>query len=201
MDELYRRRKIDAFVQRIMALGYRFDDDGSIDVFLFGQDDHHYGELTVDTYRDFTRDMLGSYELESATYYGKVMARVRRFYRAQPDWGRVPVHVMFVTDGGTGDKRRSETEIIEASREPLFWQFVAIGETRRRGQESRRRVMPSGFDYLDYLDRMEGRFIDNASFFAVADPTEPTDEELFELLMEEYLRWLEQAVAKGVVHL
>ncbi|WP_370652929.1 VWA domain-containing protein [Frankia sp. CIT1] len=41
--------------------------------------------------------------------------------------------------------------------------------------------------------------MDNANFFSVADPTSIGDDQLFDLLMYEYPRWLTQARAHGLV--
>lgn len=198
MSSLYKTGKIDQLVQRIMALGFRFDDDGRIDVFLFGTAAHSFGELGVDQYRSFTADMLARHKLEPGTYYGLVMERIRAHYAGQPDFRTLPVYIMFVTDGGTGDARRSETQIKEASAEPIFWQFMAIGKASA-GSKSARKRLPSGFEFLEHLDAMPGRVIDNANFFCVADPAELADEELYELLMSEYPAWLKAAVAQRIV--
>ena len=40
MSRLYSQGQIQAFVERIVALACRFDDDGEVDVFLFGQKSH-----------------------------------------------------------------------------------------------------------------------------------------------------------------
>ncbi|MDG5496030.1 VWA domain-containing protein [Niveispirillum sp. BGYR6] len=201
MRSLYRSGKVQHFVERAMAIAYRFDDDGEIDVFLFGARDHHYGSLNVDTYRGFVPAMLGQYNLEGGTRYGQVMRRIRAFYASQSDWGQMPVYVMFLTDGGTEDRALSEKMIVEASREPIHWSFIAIGERPaggllERGKKSGR--LPRGFDFLAYLDDMPGRLVDNANFFAVDDPSKPSDEEIFELLMEEFPSWQEAAHEAGL---
>lgn len=58
MNALYKSGKIDVLVRRVMALGYRFDDDGEIDVFLFGENVHEWGSIGVGDYRSFVSDML-----------------------------------------------------------------------------------------------------------------------------------------------
>ena len=45
---------------------------------------------------------------------------------------------------------------------------------------------------------MPGRNVDNADFFAVADPTTIPDDELFDLMTTEYPGWLQQIAAKGM---
>lgn len=199
MDRLYASGKMQHFVERAMALGYRFDEDGQIDVFLFGGQDHAYGTVGVDSYRGFVSAMLRHVRLEGSTYYGKVMRRVRAHYRSQPDWGDMPVFVMFVTDGATQDEQLSAQMIKEASREPIFWCFMAIGEARQSVfGASRRPVLPRGFDFLQSLDDMPGRLVDNANFFSVADPSAPSDEEMFDLLTGEFPEWQEAASKAGL---
>jgi len=45
--------KIQQLAEKVLALGCRFDDDGSIDIFLFGAKAHHGGEMTVDNFKSF----------------------------------------------------------------------------------------------------------------------------------------------------
>jgi stress response protein SCP2 len=184
MSSLYKSGKIDTLVRRVMALGYRFDDDGEIDVFLFGERTHEWGPIGVDDYRTFVKDMQRRHPLEGGTKYGAAIERIRKFYAKNNPQG-LPVYVMFVTDGGTEDKSKTEKELRAASAEPLFWQFMAIGAT---GFFSGVR-----FEFLEKLDELTGRKVDNANFFQVADPAAPSDEEMFELMMGEYPDWLKAA--------
>lgn len=190
MSSLYKAGKIDTLVRRVMALGYRFDDDGEIDVFLFGANVHDWGLIGVDDYRTFVKDMQRRHPLEGGTRYGAAMERIRAFYARNNPEG-LPVYVMFVTDGGTEDKSKTERELRAASAEPLFWQFMAIGAT---GFFSGPR-----FEFLEKLDELTGRKVDNADFFQVADPAAPSDEEMFELMMKEYPDWLKAAQKAGIL--
>jgi hypothetical protein len=190
MSSLYKAGKIDTLVRRVMALGYRFDDDGEIDVFLFGANVHEWGPIGVDDYRTFVKDMQRRHPLEGGTRYGAAMERIRKFYARNNPEG-LPVYVMFVTDGGTEDKSKTEKELRAASEEPIFWQFMAIGAT---GFFSGVR-----FEFLEKLDELTGRKVDNANFFQVADPAAPSDEEMFELMMGEYPDWLKAAQKAGIL--
>ena len=109
----------------------------------------------------------------------------------------MPVYVMFVTDGDTQDREGTEQEIRNASMEGIFWQFMAIGE-KRTGFLAR---LTGNFEFLEKLDQLTGRVVDNANFFLVKDPQEPTDEQLFDLLMHEYPDWLNAAKAKRHLHI
>lgn len=193
MDPLYRAGKVDALTERVMALGYRLDDDGQIDVFLFGKNAHYYGQVGPSEVASFSRDLLRKHPLEGGTMYGQVMERIRSHYASDPDYGKIPVFVMFVTDGGTQDPRLTETQILEASREGIFWKFMAIGSSPKKWTGKKSKRLPAGFDFLAYLDDMQGRLVDNADFFSVEDPTKPTDDELYALLLEEFPAWLDNA--------
>jgi stress response protein SCP2 len=208
MSSLYRSGKIQKFAERILALGTRFDDDGSIDIFLFGQRAHNAGELTIDNFNGFVNNLTRKYPLEGGTYYGKVMKEIRQYYfgssinRQKPLVQDVPVYVMFVTDGATADESVTLGQIQSSSYEPIFWQFMAIGRSskdiKKRGFFAS--IFQSDFSFLEKLDNLTGRFIDNANFFSVEDPQAIADNELYDLLMGEYPSWVQQASSKGLIN-
>ncbi|PEB47841.1 tellurium resistance protein [Bacillus pseudomycoides] len=203
MYELYRSGKIQEFAERILALGTRFDDDGSIDIFLFGQYAHDAGELTIDNFDGFVNRMIRRYPLEGATYYSDVMKMVREHYfgfaqrRREPLSKETPVYVMFLTDGAAFDETRTIGEIESSSYEPIFWQFMAIGESNYDAYGNYQNV--GNFGFLEELDNLTGRFIDNANFFHVADPAGIPDNQLYDLLMTEYPGWVKLARSKGLI--
>ncbi len=206
MYNLYKSGKIQEFSERILALGTRFDDDGSIDIFLFGKNAHDAGELTIDNFNGFVDRLVKKYPLESSTYYGKAMKAIRQHYfgaaakRNKPLTQDIPVYVMFVTDGATFDEKETIAHIQNSSYEPIFWQFMAIGKSNK-GTKSRGffRIFQSDFTFLEKLDNLTGRYIDNANFFSVENPSDLSDNELYDLLMEEYPGWVNAASAKGLI--
>ena len=202
MTNLYKTGKIQHFVERILALATRFDDDGAIDLFLFGRKAYDAGELTISNNRDYIKKLLKKYRLEGSTYYSKVITMIRKHYlgtsshRKNPMPQDSPVYVMFVTDGDTFDPDQTTKQIVNASYEPIFWQFMAINESKK-GLFSKSRS--SEFKYLEHLDTLEGRYIDNAGFFSIKDPAAIPDDELYDLLMGEYPQWVKEAKAKGLL--
>jgi len=227
MNRFYRNGSIQALTERVLALGLRFDDDGEVDVFLFGKDGHDAGPLGLENHSSYVPMMLQEYGLEPATYYGKAMALLREHYfgssapRRQPLAQPMPVYVMFVTDGQTFDEDGAREQVVSSSYEPLFWQFMAIGTSTRSvtpggpaaapaksggflGKLRSAAAAPGGsssseFRFLEELDDMGGRFLDNADFFAVENPADIPDDQLFDLLMTEYPGWLNQARSKGLL--
>ena len=106
---------------------------------------------------------------------------------------------MFVTDGGTSDKSFTEKQVRASSYEPIFWQFMGIGKGRKSKAKSLSSFADSDFPFLERLDELSGRLIDNANFFSVSAPDEYGDEELYDLMMGEYPDWLKLAKQKGLL--
>ena len=196
MHGLFNSGAVDELVKRILALGLNLDDDGDIDVFLFGLDSHTYGEVDVANYRDTVKDVRQRYPLEMGTNYGRAIERIRDHYRSSGELGQLPVYVMFVTDGNTSNPDFAEKQMREASAEGIFWQFIAIG---KQSKGFFGRVTGSDFSFLEKLDDMPGRVIDNANFFCIESPTAPSDQELYGMMMAEYPDWLKEAKNKSII--
>ena len=197
MTMLYRRGAVQRLAERVLALGLRFDDDGEVDVFLFGEKVHHPARgLTLDGYQDYIARLLQEHKLEYDTRYGAAAAEVRTHYfgrsgdRSEPRPQPTPVYVMFITDGEPSDKAVATRQVRAASYEPVFWQFMGLGSGR--------------FSFLEQLDDLDGRYTDNADFFAVTDDellgAQPiTDDALFARLMTEYPDWVVRARSGGLL--
>ncbi|MFI6516434.1 VWA domain-containing protein [Spirillospora sp. NPDC050679] len=195
MKRLYDEGKIQQLAERVLALGARFDDDARIDVFLFAHSAYRADSLSPDNHAGYIGAMVERYGLQGGTMYGAAMREIRKHYfgsdgtRGARHPADLPVYVMFVTDGGTFDKPETTRQVVSSSFEPLFWQFIAISPDPRDRQ----------FKILRKLDDMKGRHLDNADFFTVADPSQISDGELFDLMMAEYPNWLGRARAAGLV--
>ena len=207
MGALYRKGLVQQFAERILALGCKFDDDGEIDVFLFGSDVHQPAPMSLSNAGNYVQRAIVAHPLEGDTRYGRAMEAVRKFYfpdsgggeRSTPLKGALPVYVMFVTDGTTSDKPLTEKQLRWASHEPIFWQFMGIGKGKKSKSKLLAAFADSDFPFLEKLDELSGRFVDNADFFSVASPDEHAYGELYDLLMTEYPSWLKQARQLGLL--
>lgn len=206
MDRLYKTGAVQQFAERILALGCRFDDDGAVDVFLFGKNVHHPEPMTLANCHTYVSGLRSKHPLEGDTRYGRAMEAIREFYfggiaasgakhiRQAPS----PVYVMFVTDGSTSDMGVTERQLRESSHEPIFWQFMGIGKGRKSKNKLLKAFADSDFPFLEKLDELSGRLIDNANYFSVESPAEHSDDALYDLLMAEYPDWVKQARALGM---
>ena len=207
MTSLYKKGLVQQFSDRILALGCKFDDDGEIDVFLFGSAVHQPAPMNLSNAPAYIKNVIARHPLEGDTRYGRAMEAVRKFYfpdggageRKAPARGAMPVYVMFVTDGSTSDQPLTEKQLRQSSYEPIFWQFMGIGRGRKSKSKRLIAFADSDFPFLEKLDELDGRLIDNANYFSVASPDEHGDAELYDLLMTEYPGWLKLAKQHGVL--
>ncbi|TCP52863.1 TerF-like vWA domain-containing protein [Tumebacillus sp. BK434] len=181
MRSLYKNGTVQQVVERILAVASQFDDDGSLDVWVY---DNEFTRLPAVTEKDFA-GYVNNYILndESIHKFGrndepKVMADVlQKYLHEEP--GNIPVFLVFINDGGC--KPGIKKFIVESSSQPIFWQFVGIGD--------------SNFDVLRKLDTMEGRVVDNANFFHFDNIAAVSDEQLYDQLLDEFPMWLKEAKA------
>lgn len=179
MAEAFQSGMVQATLERLFPLALAFDDNGSMEVWTFTHEFKRHPPLTkANFYNYIERYRLG---YGGATFYAPVMCDVGKYFiKEEP--ANLPTYVIFITDGDNFDAKETDVAITELSYFPIFFQFVGIGDTR-----------PTSFAYLRKLDYMEGRYVDNANFFAIkslADIDLISDAELYAKLLDEYPKWL-----------
>jgi hypothetical protein len=185
MRSLYKNGTVQKVVERILAVASQFDDDGSLDVWVYDNEFSRLKSVTERDFENYVEDYILSNDLIHK--FGRndeppVMEDVIRKYTVEEP-GKEPTFIVFINDGGC--KRTIKKPIVESSNKPIFWQFVGIGD--------------SNFEVLEKLDTMEGRFIDNANFFHIKDIEKISDEELYNNLLNEFPEWLVEAKTKGIL--
>ena len=183
MNALYKSGAIQRVIERMLGLAVTFDDDGQIDVLLFGTNAYPLPPVTLDEMEGYVeRVILSQYKIREATNYAPPLRLLLNKYQApQP----APVFVIFLTDGGNADRRESAEVIRELAAQPVFVQFVGIG--------------PEDFPFLRKLDELPGRVIDNAGFMHVNDLDAIEDLELYDRLLNEFPQWLVAAWEQGIL--
>ncbi|MDG4562262.1 MAG: VWA domain-containing protein [Candidatus Competibacter sp.] len=183
MNTLYKSGIVQRVIERILGLAVSFDDDGQIDLLLFGTNTYQLPPVTLDEIDSYVeRVILSQYKIREATNYAPPLRLLLNKYpMPQP----APVFVIFLTDGGNADKPASAEAIRELSQQPVFVQFVGIGK--------------EDFPFLHKLDELPGRLIDNAGFMAVNDIEAIKDVELYDRLLNEFPQWLVKAREKNLL--
>lgn len=211
MHHLYTSGEIQEFAEKILALGSRFDSNAAIDIFLFGDRAYSVGEMNTSNFHNFVLNAKKNYQSAGGTFYGKAIKLVRDFYfphgdneeRTEIIKTKEPVYVMFLTDGTTVDEEETVKQLIWASYEPIFWQFMAIGKSKDDFKggfwDWVNKPFAEDFSFLKMLDTMENRYIDNANFFNVIAPLKLDDEELYRSMLQEYPEWVAKAKEKKMI--
>jgi len=197
MQNLFSGGVVQGLIERVMGLGLNFDDNGAIDIFAFGVGAHDLGEFKAESFKDAAGRVIQKTGFEPGTRYAPAIRTILGHYgfktgmlaglfgskKAEPR--DQPVYMLFVTDGENSDHEEAKKAIIDASKFPIFFQFVGIGG----GQ----------FSFLRELDTMDGRFIDNANFFEVSDPTAVPEGQLYDQMVTEYPSWVDKAKEKNLL--
>lgn len=132
MDRLYNNGIVSALVNRALAVGFKFDDDGTIDVFDFAHGDRHrqLPSAKQSDYGKYRIEMLGG-----GTAYGPVLNRVRNFYYLETTKEKVTKSGGFL--GMFQKKHVSIEKDAPAGRDsfddkhPVFTIFITDGETQQ----------------------------------------------------------------------
>ena len=183
----YRRGDVQKVVNRLMPLAIHFDDDGSFECWAFAQKTTQLDDVTLNNVNDFINTTQRGWKnwQVGARYNEEIPAieAVIDYYQRFKD--KTPTYVLFISDGGVGNRRQMQKVLTKAAELPIFWQFVGV----------------DGRDYgaLEKLDEMSGRIVDNCNFFSLDRIESVSDERLYELLLEEFPDWLKVAQQKNIV--
>ena len=183
MTARFKNGTVQEIVNKTLPLAVQFDDDGELDCWYYGTTARRMDSVNLDNYtkavpKEWKKLML---ELGGCNNEPVVLRMVLDTYRDT----KLPVYVLFITDGGVSKKSEIQKIITEASKLPIFWQFVGVGG--------------SGYGILEKLDSMKGRYVDNAGFFALDDFKKVSNEELYARLLEEFPKWLKAIRNKGMI--
>lgn len=213
MSRQYASGAMQRLAEKVLALGTQLDDDGFIDLFLFDSSAAYAGEVTIDNFRTVVADYTRGRRMGSTNYadlfravvdmydlnpHRSVVVRTERVKgglfkkdttrevtesQLAPVYSELPTLVVFLTDGSPDNRAHAVQELTAASYAPIFWQFLSIGN--------------ESMDFLQKLDDLTGRYIDNADYKPVGNVDRLTGERLFELLLDEYPGWVKEQRKRG----
>lgn len=176
MRDLYRSGFVQNVLERLLPIAMQFDDNGEMEVWLFENGSRRVTPISLKNFYGYIQNenFLNKYHM-GGTNYAPVMKDIYQKYIVEEP-ANVPTLVLFMTDGNNFDHGDTNAFMKEVSKYPIFWQFVGMGS--------------ASFDYLERLDNLKGRVVDNANFFAVRDLMSMSDSELYHKLLAEYPQWL-----------
>ena len=183
MSSSYGNGTVQQIVNKILPLAVQFDDDGELDFWYYGSRCRRMQSVNLSNYRSAVPNDW--HRLMENLGYGNNEPVVMREVIDEYRYSELPAYVIFVTDGGVGSGNAIKALLQEASRSPIFWQFVGVSG--------------SSYGILKELDTMEGRYVDNANFFALDDFRSVRNEELYERLLNEFPGWLREIKRLGMI--
>lgn len=182
MNCLYSDGTVQRTLNKLVPLGLTFDDNGSIDVYLFQNDYMRLADMDLTNYEDYVFGVVkkSGYRIGGTQYAPVLNAIINDLHLDQLSKESIgdPTFILFITDGenALADKPKSDETIRRISTMNMFVQFIGIGD--------------EDFDYLKKLDKLEGRTRDNTGFAEMPDLNKYSDEELYTTVLEEFSMWL-----------
>lgn len=209
MNAFYTSGEVQELAERILGLSTSgLDDDGNVQVFPFHHEalepfvvdaTNYSGAIDRWRYEEVTttgpKPMFGKAKTTTTrterrmggTEYAAAIEAVVSYARAEGmlEPGKPPVFVIFQTDGGSGSASRDQQLLTKYSDLPIFWEFVGLGQYT---------------DFLDVLDTLPNRKVDNVGRCSFAKFSNIPDEQFYDTLISEFLpQWLPAARAAGIV--
>lgn len=210
MSAFYRSGEVQELTERVLGLALPLDDDGTIQVFPFDHRAHESFTVNAGNYAGIVDDWRfqlgqfapapvttglfkrkvqpsGSERGMGGTEYSVAIDKVLDFAREEGmlDPGQPPVLVLFQSDGGTGNPEGVKRLLTDAASLPIFWMFLGLGNN-------------TGF--LDVLNNMPGRVVDNVGAVGVASIKGTPDEEFYDKVTDEFVtKWIPEARRLGIL--
>ena len=197
MEHLYQNGFMQSLTERILPVGLGFDDDQSVDLYVFhNQAFAHKNPITVSNITQIVPEIQKTYQYGGTSYapainlildkwIGKKSSGLFSSGKRPEKKLDNPVFVLYFTDGQNDDANATVAAMREASKYGIFFQFIGIGSAR--------------FDFLQKLDDLDGRNIDNADFFQCNNINAITDEDLYNRLMTEFPNFVKEARNKNLI--
>ncbi|MBQ1545950.1 MAG: VWA domain-containing protein [Clostridia bacterium] len=184
MRGMYRDGTVQDLLERVFPMAMYFDDNCELDFYWFDSTFKELESVTPDVLDGYVQKViLSKNDHFGGTCYAPIIHAITKRY-AKKNKSTIPTFVIFITDGANSDKADSKKVLIEASKYNIFWKFIGIGKDK--------------FEFLEKLDTMTGRVIDNANFASVNNLASLSDDELYTLLLDEYADWLARCRAVGI---
>jgi len=201
LDWAYRDGTMQRLTERVLPVGLGFDDNGVVDLFIFhNQAWRSKVDISLSTINsvipEITRHSSGGTSYAPAIklildeYIGAAVSTGGGLFSKgtmqRPSKKlEYPVFVLYFTDGANDDKAATEELVREASKYGIYFQFIGIGDAS----------MP----FLEKLDDLSGRDIDNCGFFRASNIDRMSDQDLYANMMTEFPAFVAEARRKGLI--
>ncbi|MFG3090649.1 VWA domain-containing protein [Streptomyces antibioticus] len=187
MRSYYADGSVQHLADQALALSVNLDDDGIVPLLMFDTRPYPMVGIHLADYQGVVADqhnLFGGEHTMGGTIYQPAMAAVVEHYRSSGTTD--PALVLFQTDGAPQDAQFTAGYLALVSKLPLFWSFIGFG--------------PAPVPFLQRLDTLSDRAVDNASYFhAGGRPQHLTDSHVYDGITREFGPWLTAARTAGIL--
>lgn len=168
MSNSFDNGALQKLLNKIFTLALSIDDDGKLKVYSFNNSAKKQHDVDIKNYKNYISDNLN---ISGGTSYSPVIRLIDKNENLSKN-----TLIIFITDGDNDDKLKFEEEIRNISNKNCFIQFVGIGN--------------ESFTYLEKLDNLKNRKVDNTGFEKFEDIYNLSDNDLYLGLLSQYADWL-----------
>lgn len=193
MLPLYKDGTCQRVLDKLLPFAMGFDDNEEIDCYLFSEGCTPLLEtITLETLENYIIKNNDVTKMGS-TNYSPVLGHIFDMYNSGKTWlglGKpkpmyLPIYVIFITDGDCYDKKETEEMVRKMSNYGFFIQFIGIGR--------------EFFHFLETLDHLSNRNIDNAGFQKILDIDSIESHQIYNVLLSEFPQWIPEAKSKKLI--
>lgn len=192
MYTLFKNGSIQNLLERIVPIGLSIDDDSKIDLVLFDSDVHdELYTISLENLKDFVSKTLSNISFGGTCYAPAIESvfeeynenffdKLFKFFGSKKSIKKqIPTFSIFITDGENYDKKATELALIKSSKLPIFYSFIGIGDNGCKN-----------FPFLEKLDSLPNRSIDNTNFVNVSSINTISDDVLYNAIFKDFEIWL-----------
>lgn len=191
MRTLYANGTMQEVVNRIQALANKFDDNQSLDMWIFDNGSKELSPATPEMFGNYVENhILTNSSISGGTDFMPVLSDVADHYfprpkgigflskllssKAEEPISADPVYLIFLTDGENSDQVASAKLVGELNGENIYIQFVGLGKD-------------ANFTFIKKL----AKEFDHVGFVDFSHPETTTDDQMFEaLLNDKFINWV-----------
>lgn len=176
----YENGTVQTLVERALGFALQIDSDGKIPVIRFDSNVKKPIEVTLQNYANVAQQKLYERNKMGLTRLDLALAELLKYAKRTT----APIFAIIVTDGNPSSHVEQATALVrELANYPVFLKFLAIQPV----------------SYLQELDDMDGRLIDNADAKYIPNPAGVADLAFADDMTDEWPTWIVAAGAVGLL--
>lgn len=179
MQTDYQNGTVQTLVERALGFALQIDTDGTIPIVRFDSGVRNAINVHIDNYRSITQTKLYERNKMGSTNLTAALDELLKIAKTTT----APIFAIIVTDGQPNDPTTVTQRVRELAKYPVFLKFLAIQEV----------------PYLQKLDDMDGRLIDNADAKFISNPAEMSDLNFADAMTDELDSWIAAAQGAGIL--